>query len=211
MTSLWMPGVTKLYRELQERYFPTAGKDRATILSERDAVDILRDSPFMGFSINIGPHAVATLHRDSSNMLNGPCAIGVFGTFDGKRSGHVILHEAKTIIEVIPGDVIIILSSTITHENVPLCDEDKNKKRHSFVHYTAGGLFQWMWDGEKLHKDVKEKAIPGEGKKRFTEMYGLLPTINDLRNACSTGFLPDYNVLARIQNGQSFLLRPSNV
>ena len=255
VTHQWLPGITKLYEELQNRYFPTANKDKATILQERAAVDILEDSPYMGFSINIGPQAVAAIHRDSSNMLGGPCAIGVFGTFDGHKGGHLVLHEAKVIIEVIPGDVIIILSSTITHENIPLFtkkkkeeegvekgevkekkkeeedeveegevkEEVKEKKkedeleegevkeeektRHSFVHYTAGGLFQWLWDGKKLHKDVTEPLIPGEGKKRFAELYSLLPNIQDLKKAGEIGYLPDHDIIGRIQRGQSLLMR----
>ena len=108
----WYHGHTVLYDELIRRYHPTA-KSRAL-------ADILGTSPFTGTSINIGPRALATNHRDSANLLNGPCAIGVFGNFDGTTAAQVIFHEAKVICEYIPGDVYYVLSSSISHENLDM-------------------------------------------------------------------------------------------
>ena len=141
-------------------------------------------------------------------MLNSPCFIGVFGDFNGRVSGHIVLHEAKIILELNPRDVVFLLSSTITHEIIPISKEQSNAHRHTIVHYTAGGLYQWLWDGRKLHKFVTEKMSKDQGKERFKEMYNLLPSLEELKEASKTGFLSDHGIQERIRKGKSLLMHP---
>ena len=54
LASTLLPGMTNLNFEMLNQYFPDTGSRKANE-DARDAVDILEDSPFAGFSINIGP------------------------------------------------------------------------------------------------------------------------------------------------------------
>ena len=81
----------------------------------------------------------------------------MFGDFTPTLSGHVVLHDAKIILEVIMGNWYVILLSNIKHSNICFIKADKNCQRQSIVHYTAGPLFQWLWDGCRLHKEVEDK------------------------------------------------------
>ena len=205
---MWFPGTMKLNDMLLDRYLPDA--------SVRKDYDILDGMPFSGFSINIGPKALAAKHRDSSNVVNGLCTIAVFGDFTPTLSGHVILHSARIILEVFPGNLYHVLSSNIPHENIRFVKKDKNCRRQSFVHYTAGTLFQWLWDGRQKHKDVlaadpeAEARDSVEGLLRFKELYDLLPTLDDLNDAIKSGKLSDHGIEQRILEGKSHMMHAEN-
>lgn len=59
-------------------------------------------------------------HWDSKNLVGALCAIAVFGIFNHQTSGHLLLHEIKTIVELRAGDVIFIPSAGLTHSNSKL-------------------------------------------------------------------------------------------
>ena len=150
-------------------------------------------------------------HQDSSNVVHGLCTIFVFGDFTPTLSGHVVLHDAKIILEVIMGNWYVILLSNIKHSNICFIKADKNCQRQSIVHYTAGPLFQWLWDGRRLHKEVKDKEIDAyKGSLRFEELYNLLPTLKDLQDAEKTGVISDHDIESIVQSGKSYIMRPFN-
>ena len=171
---------------------------------------IRTNSHFLSHTYNIGPQAEAKPHRDDKNLICGICAIGVFGRFNHRLAGHLILHEAKLVIELKPGDVIFIPSAAITHSNSPLRFGDI---RMSHVQYTAGALFRYKAQG-----DVTQKNMPPEdlavlkhlGPQRFREAWSLFPTKAELEEVKRTGKMPERvpNLRERIASGDFTLLMP---
>lgn len=138
------------------------------------------DSPFAATSVNLGPEADARSHRDFKNILFGVCALGIFGQFNHRTSGHVHLEEAKVVIELRRGDVFFLPSAAITHCNSGLLPHEI---RRSIVHYFAGGLFRWVWQDHKLEKEgyrfsdeYKEKV----GAMRWDHCWKMFPTLDEL-------------------------------
>lgn len=122
--------------------------------------DLLRPSsllPFAAISVNFGPHTISIPHRDLANLAWGWCVIIVLGSFDGARGGHLLLHEAKLILEVWPGAIIFLPSASITHSNVPLADPD-NEFRFSIILYSAGGLFRWLFLGGQTVTSLENES-----------------------------------------------------
>lgn len=114
-----------------------------------DLISGLKISPFAAMTANFGPQTVCRSHRDLKNLAYGLCTIMVLGDFDYRRGGHLILHEFKLVIEMRPGDIIFIPSAIVTHENIPV---GENETRQSLVFYSAGGLFRWTAAGCRSHK-----------------------------------------------------------
>lgn len=181
---VWLPGHTVLYRELQKQLLKEVS---------RSDYDVFENSPFMGTAINVGPSCSTCFHRDSNNLVGGVCAIGPLGHFDPRRSGQFILREPKIILEIMPGDVVFIPSSCITHANGTLVGTDT---RRSIVQYTAGSLFRYNWDGNQLRKDKQKQSgeLDFRGEERFHETQSLFPLLKDVVGAAETGKLPIPNI-----------------
>ncbi|RPD72711.1 hypothetical protein L226DRAFT_466620, partial [Lentinus tigrinus ALCF2SS1-7] len=90
---------------------------------------------------NTGPQTVTTVHLDHLNYAFGMCAVTAFGNYDYKTSGHLILWDAKLIIEFPPGSTILFPSAILRHSNVCLRPEET---RYSLTQYSAGGLFRYV-------------------------------------------------------------------
>ncbi len=136
--------------------------------------DIFPDSPFCGTTFNLGPKTSTVIHRDSRNFIGGLCAIIVLGHFNHKTSGHIILHDIRTIIEVRAGDVVFIPSACIAHSNSSL---KPHEDRCSIVQYTAGGLFRKVWSEGTYNGTDTNINI-----RRWEECLQLLGTIHDTRS-----------------------------
>ncbi|KIO23313.1 hypothetical protein M407DRAFT_42236, partial [Tulasnella calospora MUT 4182] len=135
---MWAPDVYATYSDAHKR-----------IIAENALLDCLHSSdptkiPFASIAANLGPQTVCYKHRDLKNKANGLCIIYVLGNFDYRRGGHVILHEAKLVVEMRPGDALFIPSAVISHETVPIFE---GEERYSLVLYSAGGLFRWLDGG----------------------------------------------------------------
>lgn len=77
----------------------------------------------------------------------GLCGITPIGQFDHTRGGHIVLHEAKLIVECPSTCTFYIPSATCTHYNTPLADPE-NETRMSIIHYSSAGLFRLVeYDG----------------------------------------------------------------
>ncbi|EJD36430.1 hypothetical protein AURDEDRAFT_31201, partial [Auricularia subglabra TFB-10046 SS5] len=98
-------------------------------------------------TLNLGPQVRCLLHRDSQNFKPGVCTLLTCGRFDHTRSGHFIMVEPKVILELKNGDVLLFLSSLITHGNAPLRAAER---RMSWTCWTAGGLVRWAAAGHAL-------------------------------------------------------------
>lgn len=126
-------------------------------------LDILLDVigkgfPFAAATANFGPRTTCKSHRDLKNLAYGLCAIAVFGRFDHRRGGHLVLHELKVVLEMRPGDIAFIPSAVVSHENVPIAPHES---RQSLVLYSAGGLFRWVAAKGRTHKVWKEEDPDG--------------------------------------------------
>ncbi|KAF8060668.1 hypothetical protein FPV67DRAFT_1423590 [Lyophyllum atratum] len=135
-------------------------------------------------TFNFGPHVVCKGHRDHLNWAPGGCIITSGGAFDYVRGGHIVLVEAKLVIEFPPGCSVLIPSACITHGNTPVL---KTENRISMTQYTAGGLVRWVDYGcrsagafEKFDRGGK-KAVDEKGHERWKVGVGMYSTIAELR------------------------------
>lgn len=149
-----------------------------------------QDYPFASATVNFGPQTICWDHLDLKNLAAGLCVIAVFGDFDHKLGGHLILHELKLVVEMQPGDAIFIPSAVITHANIPIA---RGETRQSLVLYSAGGLFRWTAAGKKTHTQWKRddpkafEAHQKEGEKRWREGWNLFLNVSDLKLSGSNG------------------------
>lgn len=103
--------------------------------------------PMMAMTANAGP-AVRTLpHLDLMNASFGRCIVGPTGSYDHTRSGLLVLKELKVIMEIAPGDIVLIPSALITHSNTSLA---AGEIRRSITLYTAGALYRWVDAGGRM-------------------------------------------------------------
>ncbi|KAF8059088.1 hypothetical protein FPV67DRAFT_1718858 [Lyophyllum atratum] len=135
-------------------------------------------------TFNFGPHVVCKAHRDHLNWAPGGCIITSGGQFDYVRGGHIVLVEAKLVIEFPPGCSILVPSACITHGNTPVLESEN---RISMTQYTAGGLVRWVDYGcrsaaafEKLDGGGK-RVMDGKGHERWNDGIGLYSTIAELK------------------------------
>ena len=164
---------------------------------------IFPNSPFCATTVNLGPRSATKPHRDSKNLVGGLCAIAVLGDFDHHKSGHLILHEPKAILELKPGDVVFIPSSGVTHSNSPvIC----GGIRMSVVQYTAGHNFQFLWPKGSENAKMKTEM----GSRRWEESLSLLGTYDNIVEAMAQGQkggrIMGTNLLQKIKSGLSYLL-----
>ncbi|KZT31962.1 hypothetical protein SISSUDRAFT_994535, partial [Sistotremastrum suecicum HHB10207 ss-3] len=103
----WFPKIWCHYVELHQE-----------MCKKNPDMDIIaQHCPFFAMSQNFGPEAVSVCHIDTKNLVSGLCLIFVFGLFDFKKGGHLVLHEAELILEAPHGSILIIPSAAVTHEN----------------------------------------------------------------------------------------------
>lgn len=148
-------------------------------------VKIFPTSIFSAVSYNFGPQTVCYPHIDPGNLAFGECSVTPFGVYDYTKGGHLILWDLKMAIEFPPGCTILFPSAVITHSNVAIA---KHEIRHSFVQYTAGGLFRWVDQGfqtqEKQQASLSQDDLEKE-KKRIDRLWefglSLLPTAFTLK------------------------------
>ncbi|KZT31854.1 hypothetical protein SISSUDRAFT_974765, partial [Sistotremastrum suecicum HHB10207 ss-3] len=135
----WFPKIWSHYVELHQE-----------MCKENPDMDIIaQHCPFFGMSQNFGPEAVSVCHVDTKNLVSGLCLIFVFGLFDFKKGGHLVLHEAELILEAPHGSILIIPSAALTHENIALLLGAGKEERYVFTMYSAGGLFRYRDHGWK--------------------------------------------------------------
>lgn len=134
-------------------------------------------------TVNLGPEVRTFVHRDMLNLAFGWCGIMPLGKFDHTKGGHVILWEAKLVVEVPAGYTIFIPSATITHSNTPI---GAHESRASFTMYTGGGIFRCVDNGFKTDESLK-KSDPKkfaetleERKTRWKAGLGLFSTLKEL-------------------------------
>lgn len=140
-------------------------------------------SIFSCATFNFGGNVWTFKHRDSLNCPFGWCAVQALGNFNPKLGGHLILWDAKLIIEFPHGATILIPSATVAHSNIPV---QKGESRVSFTQYCAGGLFRWVDNGFRTEaalsrEDPEEYArIVAQKETRWKMGLSLLSSVDDL-------------------------------
>ncbi|KAK4690793.1 hypothetical protein P7C70_g9490, partial [Phenoliferia sp. Uapishka_3] len=126
--------------------------------------------PFASLCLNTGDNVATRRHRDALNLLLGLCCIFVNGTFDSRVGGHLVLEEAKVIIELGAGDLCFIPSGMFTHWNIPI---GKGGRRNSIAYWTSGNVFLWEELAGKPKSQLSlDELAEWEGRKR--EVWALL-------------------------------------
>ncbi|KAH6899086.1 hypothetical protein BKA70DRAFT_1115654 [Coprinopsis sp. MPI-PUGE-AT-0042] len=114
-------------------------------------------------AFNLGSSLCTLPHLDLMNCPFGLCSIQAFGTFNHKRSGHLILPDLKLIIEFPSGSLILMPSATLQHANTPVL---AGERRSSFTQYCPGGLFRFV-DNDFKTKAALKTANPALYKKNM--------------------------------------------
>lgn len=152
------PAVTRENRQLTcpwqgglRTWFPDHHVDYREAISAVQAIHPnirtpISNGSFPASTINTGESVVCKPHRDASNDAAGICLDYVDGDYDVHQGGHLILHEARRIVKLRLGGIILFPSAIITHENLPLRPDET---RFSITGYIAGGLRRYLAAGGK--------------------------------------------------------------
>ncbi|KIO27621.1 hypothetical protein M407DRAFT_23186 [Tulasnella calospora MUT 4182] len=125
---------------------------------------------FPASTVNVGDRVVCGPPRDSSNEAAAVCLDYVDGPFDPSKGGHLVFHEARRVVKLRKGGVILFPSAVVTHENI---DIGTDESRFSITGYFPGGIRRYLeagghtlaaWKDEKQGEaDVHES----EGTSRW--------------------------------------------
>lgn len=119
----WFPAHRKLYRScLREQ------NDR-----NADLRPPLPATSFAASTINAGPQTTCSDHVDWPNLVYGICLDAVLGSFESSKGGHLILHEAKQVLKLGPGRIVLFPSACITHENIPIDEGEGGVGRRRMI------------------------------------------------------------------------------
>ncbi|KAF9028131.1 hypothetical protein BDZ89DRAFT_951577 [Hymenopellis radicata] len=135
----------------------------STLTSLTSALPHLRrnysNNPFACMTVNCGGRAICEPHGDFANKPDGWCAVSPFGPFDHSKGGHIVLWDLKLVIELPPGSTIYLPSALIIHSNIRI---RAGERRYSVTHYSAGGLFRWVYNGGRTDEEFWSQASDEE-------------------------------------------------
>ena len=160
----------KYFNELANYYWRTL---QAVNVVDRVPCILTPTSPFAGISLNYSNQTACDWHADVMNLFTGMCLIIVLGRFDHRSSGQFLMHEARTIVELRPGDFFFTLSSGLGHRNARLVP---GHSRSSIVMYSPASLFKWVHDGHTANEECPKgkeavDALVKEGRQRVLQGF----------------------------------------
>ncbi|KAG6835805.1 hypothetical protein H0H93_014502 [Arthromyces matolae] len=142
-------------------------------------------SIFPAATYNTGPQTATYVHTDAANLPFGMCSVTALGTYNPKRSGHLILWDLGLVVEFPPGATILLPSAVIAHGNVRV--QKKGERRYSFTQWAAGGLFRWAEHEFKKDADFFAGLTPEEyeeertkSEQRWKQGLDLFSTVKDI-------------------------------
>lgn len=97
------------------------------------------NTTFCGLTVNLGPHTVCCGHKHSGDPSTGIGANTSLGAFNGAKGGHLVLHEARLVVQLNPGETLLFPTALFTHENIGI---GPGEERFSLAAYTPGGEFR---------------------------------------------------------------------
>lgn len=145
---LWAPRLYSHYRDHIDRMHQSLPHLRRNFAR----------SIFPCATFNFGPKVQTFKHRDTLNLGHGWCSITALGNFDPKEGGHIILWDAKVVVEFPPNSTILIPSSAIMHSNIRVRE---GEARASFAQYASGSIFRWVDNGCMLQKKFRSEDPKG--------------------------------------------------
>ncbi len=155
-------------------------KDNMAALLESDP-SLQQNFPnnvFSAATFNLGPQVATRVHLDHLNYAYGMCAVLALGKFNHKKGGHIILWDAKLVIEFPAGATILIPSAILRHSNVTIA---RRETRYSLTQYTAGGLFRWVRAGFRTLRSLRAAGLDLEREyEEWREGWRLYSTISDM-------------------------------
>ncbi|KAL8276485.1 hypothetical protein RQP46_011135 [Phenoliferia psychrophenolica] len=164
---------------LMEDFFPEMHGDYRELdkyLSEED-LHIL-GGPFSSICVNTGGKTITDEHADTANRLFGLCAslTQKLKSLRHQRGGHLVLNEARVVIELAPGDLLLFPSAMFTHWNIPL--SEATDSRNSVAWWSSGSLFLVQELGGRTLSQLskEERRVFNEGKAaRIEKMLSRFP------------------------------------
>ncbi|RPD69140.1 hypothetical protein L226DRAFT_472205 [Lentinus tigrinus ALCF2SS1-7] len=155
-------------------------KDNMDALLEWDP-SLQRNFPnnvFAAATFNLRPRVATHVHLDLLNYAYGMCAVFAAGNYDYKQGGHIILWDAKLIIEFPPGATILLPSAILRHSNVTI---RPHETRYSLTQYTAGGLFRWVRAGFRTQKSLQAAGLDLSNEyEEWKEGWRMYPTVDQM-------------------------------
>lgn len=151
---MWFPNVSTYLAEQHDRI--------NSKLPSLHSQPHLSNSPFTTATLNLGPRTITSPHRDAGNLHSGLCAVFLSGTHKAEDGGDLVLDEAKAVMELGAGDMVIFPSALITHWNAAL---KPGKFRQSMVFWTCGGSIRYHDMGERLMKVLSTDEKEAEAKR----------------------------------------------
>ncbi|KAF8874681.1 hypothetical protein BD779DRAFT_1651589 [Infundibulicybe gibba] len=170
---LWAPKLFKYYEDMLDKLYSNDSK------LER----LHSNSVFPATTINCGPQTVTVPHVDGANLPFGWCSVTALGKFDALTGGHLVLWDAKLVIEFPAGSTILIPSGSMVHSNTLIGEEEE---RASVTQYCAGGLFRWVEYGFKTASECEEEEperkakVDAEQKERWLKGVDMFSKLSEL-------------------------------
>lgn len=161
-------------------------------LLEKDALTYrpFTNSVWAAATFNFGPSTTCFKHNDTANLPFGWCGITALGTFNPKRGGHLVLWDARRVVEFPPGSTVLVPSSTVAHSNVPI---RRGERRYSFTQYTSGAIFRWVEFGFQTVERHRAGLTKREREEEKLELQnqlekglGLFSTFEEFKRSCET-------------------------
>ncbi|KAF8874191.1 hypothetical protein BD779DRAFT_1678852 [Infundibulicybe gibba] len=147
--ALWAPKLFRYYRERLELLYASNPQLRR----------LFPNSIFTASTLNCGPQTASFDHVDSANLPFGWCSITALGDFNPVEGGHMVLWDARLVIEFPAGSTILIPSGSMRHSNTTI---GKAETRLSFTQFCAGSLFRWVEYGFQTAEDFEKNDPVGK-------------------------------------------------
>src|ERR1700749_671470 len=88
----YLPDLYKYYDDTLKSMQQNAGP-------KSEIFEAIPGLPLAGYTINCSKKCICLCHVDKNNLASGACMVTPFGTYDYTRGGHIILHDARVILE----------------------------------------------------------------------------------------------------------------
>lgn len=120
-------------------------------------LDLPSLTPFPAITLNLGPETVCDEHRDEMDHFASIGPNFAAGRFNGNMGGHFVLHEAKRIITMESGDIVLFPPAIMTHSNVSI---QPGETRFSMDPFYPGSIVQHWAQGfqSKPHLAITDPA-----------------------------------------------------
>lgn len=151
----WFPNHVERYESCLQTY-----ADTMSLHAPSPAI------PFPTLTLNTGRYTVCGPHRDSPNDAPGVCLDWIFGMFDHRRGGHLVLHEARKVLSLEPGRALLFPSALITHETIPIAPSEW---RSGVTGYAPGGLWRFIAQGYQTRTEWEAQGAVDDQVKHDNE------------------------------------------